>query len=61
VKFVTDDGRERVYMTPGDGSIALLAVHGINSLFAYTEHVFNPKIHIMQYPSLMKQTELTGL
>jgi len=61
VKFVNDDGRESVYMAPGDGSIALLAVHGINSLFAYTEHVVDPKIHVMQYPSLMKLAELTGL
>jgi len=61
VKFVDDDGHESVYMVPGDGGIALLAVHSINSLFAYTEHVVDPKIHIMQYPSLMKVIELTGL
>jgi len=61
VKFVGDDGRENVYMAAGDGGIALLAVHGINSLFAYTEHVVNPKIHIMQYPSLLKLADLSGL
>jgi len=61
VKFISDDGREKVFMAPGEGSIDLLAVHSINGLFAYTEHVVEPKIHIMQYPSLMKVTELTGL
>ena len=61
MKFIGDDGRESVYMAPGDGGIALLAVHGINSLFAYTEHTVSPKIHIMQYPSLLKLAELNGL
>lgn len=60
MKFVNDDGRETVYMASGSGGIALLAVHGINSLFAYTEHVVDPKIHIMKYPSLLKLAELTG-
>lgn len=60
MKFISNDGRESVYVAPGDGGIALLAVHGINSLFAYTEHAINPKIHIMKYPSLMKLNQLTG-
>jgi len=61
VKFISDDGRESFYMPPEDVGIALLAVHGINSLFAYTEHTVNPKIHIIQYPSLLKLAELHGL
>ena len=47
-------------MAPGEGGIALLAVHGINSVFAYTEHVVNPQIHIIKYPSLLKVTSLSG-
>jgi len=61
VKFINDDGQESVYMAPGDGGIALLAVHGTDSLFAYTSHVVNPEIHIMRYPSLLKLAALTGL
>jgi len=61
VKFINDDGRENVFMPPGDGGIALLAVHSIESLFAYTEHEVDPKIHIMKYPSLMQLAVLTGL
>lgn len=61
VKFVNDDGRETIYVAPGEGGIALLAVHGINNLFAYTEYVVNPKIRIMKYPSLLKVDDLNGL
>ena len=60
MKFINVNGSENDYMIPGDGGIALLAVHGINSVFAYTEHV-NPKIHVIQYPSLQEVIQLTGL
>jgi len=61
VKFINNNGQESVYMAPGDGGIALLAVHCTDSLFAYTSHVVNPQIHIMQYPSLVQLAALTGL
>jgi len=61
VKFINNNGQESVYMAPGDGGIALLAVHCTDSLFAYTSHVVNPDIHIMQYPSLLKLAALMGL
>jgi len=60
VKFISSDGRESFFVAPGEGGIALLAVHGINSVFAYTEHVVNPQIHIIKYPSLLKVTSLSG-
>jgi len=61
VKFVNDDGRENNFMPPGNGGIALLAVHSIDSLFAYTEHEVDPQIYIMKYPSFMKFAVLSGL
>jgi len=61
VRFVDGEGHHSIHMAPGDGGIALLAVHTINSLFAYTEHVVNPKIHVVHYPTFMKHAELTGL
>jgi len=61
VKFIDNNGQESVYMAPGDGGIALLAVHCTESLFAYTSHVVNPDIHIIQYPSLLELAALTGL
>lgn len=61
MKFINNNGQESVYMAPGDGGIALLAVHCTDSLFAYTSHVVNPDIHIMQYPSLLKLAALMGL
>jgi len=48
-------------MAPGDGGIALLAIHGTDSLFAYTSHVVKPQIHVIKYPSFLKLAALDGL
>ena len=57
VKFVKEDGSERVYATDGN---RCLAVHGINNVFAFADQQLSPVVHIMSYPSLETIQQLKG-
>ena len=60
IKFINTDGREILYSAPKDGGIGSLAVHGINGVFAFSEMTVNPKIIIVQFPSLKTVSEIKG-
>jgi len=61
VKFLDshEGNASKVYSSKGDG-LDVLAVHGINRLFAYSEHAINAKIFVVQYPSFQEVSCLLG-
>jgi hypothetical protein len=60
IKFISEDGTESLYSANGDGGVGAFAVHGINGIFAFAEQTLQPKIHIVQFPSMLTVTELKG-
>lgn len=58
VKFIAEDGTESFYSSSGDGGIGSLAVHGINGVFAFSEKTVQPKILVLQFPSMLTVAEL---
>ncbi|CAH1784594.1 unnamed protein product [Owenia fusiformis] len=57
VKFVSEEGQESFFPSPGEG-VGPLAVHAINKVFAFSELCLNPRIFVVDFPSFKVHCEL---
>ena len=63
IKFVRDNGEERVFPCPEggpQGGVGQVAVHIVNHAFAYTNKGLQPKINVCAYPDFRSLATLEG-